>query len=272
LQMIASSSPWWHCLKEWRKGGYSSKSIHDDLSPWNGFSLVLCMMKSCSSLSYVLFNALDLAFPCLHACVFSGLEHVLSWGCWDNNILACEFVLWVQKLWNIVEILSVSIHLLLTCIFSFWKDHVFIVWQFHTKSISITIPCGSQTSTLVLNLNSNEMNTCWKIGIHFISNKWNELMGAKRPLIDFVEWNGNHVSIMFCVLTHELCALCFYGGQVSFHGCSSIGIFYRAHDRIPLNGDRHQGWEVKFQADHIKKIICMRLPLHFVIIDMWSVF
>ena len=35
------------------------------------------------------------------------------------------------------------------------------------------------------------------------------------------------------------------------------------------SGDRHQGWVGQVQVEHLKRIICLKLAVHLVIMDMW---
>ena len=45
--------------------------------------------------------------------------------------------------------------------------------------------------------------------------------------------------------------------------------FHIAYERMTSSGDRHQGWEGQVQDKHLEKIICLKLVVHLVIMDMW---
>ena len=46
-------------------------------------------------------------------------------------------------------------------------------------------------------------------------------------------------------------------------------ILWYAHERMTSSGDRHQGWEGQVQDKHLEKIICLKLVVHLVTMDMW---
>jgi hypothetical protein len=45
--------------------------------------------------------------------------------------------------------------------------------------------------------------------------------------------------------------------------------FNTAHGRMKSNDVHHQGWVVQVQHKHLKKIICLKLAVHLVIMDLW---
>jgi hypothetical protein len=48
--------------------------------------------------------------------------------------------------------------------------------------------------------------------------------------------------------------------------------FDMAHGRMKPNDVYHQGWDVQVQVKHLKKIICLKLVVHLVIMDLWRCF
>jgi hypothetical protein len=58
-------------------------------------------------------------------------------------------------------------------------------------------------------------------------------------------------------------------GWVSFHGLTSKEGFNMAHGRMKSNDVLHQGWVVQVQDKHLKNIICLKLVVHLVIMDLW---
>jgi hypothetical protein len=55
----------------------------------------------------------------------------------------------------------------------------------------------------------------------------------------------------------------------SFHGLPSNGNICKSHERISSSVDVNQSWEVQFQDENIKDIICLKLGFHFMVMDMW---
>ena len=58
-------------------------------------------------------------------------------------------------------------------------------------------------------------------------------------------------------------------GMVSFHGHASKVRSHIAHERMTSSGDRHQGWVGQVQVEHLERIICLKLAVHLMIMDMW---
>ena len=53
------------------------------------------------------------------------------------------------------------------------------------------------------------------------------------------------------------------------NGRASKMRFNIAHERMTSSGDRHQVWFGQVQDEHLKRIICLKLAVHLVIMDMW---
>jgi hypothetical protein len=62
--------------------------------------------------------------------------------------------------------------------------------------------------------------------------------------------------------------LVFINYQNHTWGTYVLSGFNMAHVRMKSN-DVHQGWVLKVQDKHLKKIICLKLVVHLVIIDLW---
>ena len=84
--------------------------------------------------------------------------------------------------------------------------------------------------------------------------------------------SGGMVSLVNCALWTNpsyMCPCVVYVGYVSFHGHASKVRSHIAHERMTSSGDRHQGWVGQVQDEHLKKITCLNLAVHLVIMDMW---
>jgi hypothetical protein len=74
---------------------------------------------------------------------------------------------------------------------------------------------------------------------------------------------------MLCILTHDLCVLHYYVRLGIFPWDYIKRRISIAHERMKSNDVHHQGWEAQIQDKHLKKIICLKLSIHLVIMYLW---
>jgi hypothetical protein len=65
-----------------------------------------------------------------------------------------------------------------------------------------------------------------------------------------------------------MCVCVVYVGYVLYHGYASLVRFHIAHERMASSGGCHQGSEVQVQDKHLEKIICLKLVIHLVIMEL----
>ena len=77
-----------------------------------------------------------------------------------------------------------------------------------------------------------------------------------------ISWYGKLVSIVFCELTHDLCLLYLWWLGISLWACAKM-MFPQSPQEDDIKCDGHQVCEEQVQDEHLEKITCLKLSVHW---------
>jgi hypothetical protein len=109
--------------------------------------------------------------------------------------------------------------------------------------------------------------------------RWSTMLGfyigQHRKHKEGITWDESScgmvsLSIMLCELTHYICVfvLSIWVRYLAM-GMHQYWRFDIAHEWMTSSGDCHQAKKCKFKMSNLGKIICLKLAVHLVIMDMW---